>query len=116
MTPMQIWTTWFETAAAMNAAAVTIAARNALVARALLSGDLSGGPEVPRMIAEKGTAAAAGYARWMATLPAMYASMWRHAVIGQRALAQPAMRKVRANMKRLTRPAPVSPRARSRKR
>ncbi len=116
MTPMQIWTTWFEAAAAMNAAAVTIAARNALVGRALLSGDLSGGPEVQRMFAEKGTAAADGYVRWMATLPAMYASMWRHAVIGQRALAEPALRKVRSNMKRLTRPAPVSPRARSRKR
>ena len=111
-----MWTTWYENAVAMNAAAFTIAARNALVARALLSGDLSGGPEVPRMIAEKGTAATAGYVRWMATLPAMYASMWRHAVIGQRAFAQPAMRKVRSNMKRLAKPAPVSPRRRSRKR
>ncbi|MGE0747574.1 MAG: hypothetical protein AB7K86_20110 [Rhodospirillales bacterium] len=113
---MQLWTTWYENAAAMNAAAFTIAARHALVARALFSGDPSGGPEVRRMIAEKGTAAAEGYVRWLATLPAMYASMWQHAFIGQRAFARPALRKVRANMKRLAKPAPVTPRRRSRRR
>ena len=52
---------WWDTGVAAQAAGITIAARTARMATAILSGDPSGGPERRRMVSEKLAAADAGF-------------------------------------------------------
>ena len=105
-----IWTLWWETAVAANAAAATIMLRTARIQTALLAGDMRGGPETHRMVAEKVKAVQDGYLAWLKALPATMAApyVWSGLTAEQAtglalAFARPGMRKARANARRLTR-------------
>ena len=101
---------WFETALAMNAAALTIAVRTMKLQQAWLAGDLTGGPEASRMVIEKIAAAQAGAMRAglamasMAIAPPRTAKGLRAKTAAAVAAgARPGFRKARANARRLTR-------------
>lgn len=101
---------WIETALAMNAAALTIGVRMLKLQQAMLSGDLSGGPEATRMVIEKIVAAQTGAIRLglgamsMALAPLRTVRSWgtrTRAAIAEG--ARPGFRRARANARRLTR-------------
>lgn len=101
---------WFETAAAMNAAALTIAARTLKLQQAVLAGDLTGGPEASRMVVEKIVAAHQGALRMglamasMALAPPRSATGLRAKTVAAIAAgARPGFKKARANARRLSR-------------
>jgi hypothetical protein len=101
---------WFEAAAAMNAAALTIAMRTLKLQQAWLSGDLSGGPEGSRMVMEKIIAAQTGAVRMAFAAASMALTPPQSAKAAQRrtgaivaAGVRPGFKKARANARRLTR-------------
>ncbi len=98
-------TIWWETALAMNAAAVTIILRNAKISMALMAGDISGGVETRSMVDEKVKAVGDGYLALMMSLPALASSTmwgsanpWRNVVTAGHVFARPGMRKARATL------------------
>jgi hypothetical protein len=105
-----LFSLWFETAAAMNAAALTIVSRSMKLQQAWLSGDMTGGPEASRMVIEKIAAAQAGALRAGFAMASIAINPARSEA-GRRAkataviaaAARPGFRKARANARRLTR-------------
>ncbi|MFN0022506.1 MAG: hypothetical protein ACKVS5_01245 [Parvularculaceae bacterium] len=101
---------WLESAAAMNAAGVTIAMRLMRMQAAMLAGDLTGGREAQRMVPEKILAAQQGYfkmagafASIMMAPPASSAALQRRTTAAIAAGVRPGFAKARANARRLTR-------------
>lgn len=103
------WTFGWETASALSAASLTIGARVVRMQQAMLRGDLSGGPEAHRMVAEKVKAAGEGYFAGMAAMtdlmtapPTSAEDMWNAAAKVGRASTKPGYAKARANARRLS--------------
>ncbi len=102
-------TLWFDTAAAMNAAAVTIAMRTIKIQQAMLMGDITGGAEARRMVTEKTIAAQQGYWRGITAItaillspPARTPSILSASERVASASLRPGYQKARANARRLT--------------
>lgn len=100
---------WIETALAMNAAALTIAMRMLRMQQAMLSGDLSGGPEASRMVTEKIAAAQTGalrmgmgFASMAMDPPRSMGTAEKRARAAVASGVRPAFNKARANARRLT--------------
>ena len=101
---------WMEAGLAMNAAALTITMRIMKVQQAMLTGDLSGGPEASRMVIEKIIAAQTGALRMGVGLASMALRPPRSLKAAENrtraAVAsgvRPGFKKARANARRLTR-------------
>lgn len=100
----------FEWASAANAAGLVIALRFARLQTAMLSGDLSGGPEASRMVSEKWAAGFEGWTAAGAYWPAYWGAAargWTEAASVSTAMASaflaPGARKARTNARRLSR-------------
>jgi hypothetical protein len=98
----------FDYAAAWNAAAFVIARRTIEIQFALARGDFSGGPEASRMVVEKFAAAQEGAAAaWRETMRHALlppANPYRAGAVAAsiaKAATRPALRRARANAKRL---------------
>lgn len=99
---------WFETAVAMNAAALTISMRLFRMQQAILLGDPTGGAESRRMVIEKVLAAQHGYWRGAeAVVDLMFerpgtADYWSKVSAVPSAALRPGFSKARSNARRLT--------------
>lgn len=99
---------WFETAVAMNAAAVTISMRLLRMQQAILLGDLIGGSESRRMVTEKILAVRHGYWRGAEAVVDLMlarpgtADYWSKMSAVPSATLRPGFSKARSNARRLT--------------
>ena len=105
--PFNPLSAWLETVTAMSATSTTIAMRVMRINTALLAGDVSGGSEAKSMVCEKITAAQDGYVAALAVAPRLWSarsgqSFLNAAAAMNMAASAPALKKVRANAKRLT--------------